>query len=153
GEPVWISGRAGEAMICGGCHEDRKQPTTVSLGQRTKLSQSAVSLRSTTARNQRLNTFPTAATEIIGVGWDTQLQPIFDNNCLACHGDDNAAHIDPYMIVDPVSGSTLSWTFNLSGDPLPPSMAAVAGGGAYSKSYFSLAGPDMEAVERGELLL
>jgi hypothetical protein len=148
-ESVWISGRAGETMICGGCHEDRAHPVPVSSVQRDRLLRAALPLMSTTPRSQRLNRTPASADAIVGVGWDSQLQPIFDNNCIACHDSRNVAGVKPYTIAYP-DGRQVIWTFDLSGGQLPPDMAAVAGG-TYSNSYFSLLGPDPAIVDREQL--
>ncbi len=78
-EPIWFSGRAGEAARCGGCHEDRTHPPVVSQAQLATLANSAVAMFGTTPRAQRLNTAPTTATQIVGVGWTTQVQPILDD--------------------------------------------------------------------------
>jgi hypothetical protein len=47
----------------------------------------------------------------------------------------------------------VTWTFDLRSGALPPNMAVAAGGGAYSKSYFSMAGPDMEAIAKAHLMI
>jgi cytochrome c553 len=52
-EPVWISGRGGEAMICGGCHEDRAHPVPVAQNQIAQLAGRATAMFGTTPRNQR----------------------------------------------------------------------------------------------------
>ncbi|HEX3758793.1 MAG TPA: hypothetical protein VHW23_08815 [Kofleriaceae bacterium] len=152
-EPVWISGRPGEARMCGGCHEDRTKTTNVTPGLLDTFAAGATALKFDVARGSRVHSLPSSPDQIIGVGWSTELQPIFDAKCVSCHGDDNKAGIAPYTITDP-SGvmPAVTWTFNLSGGALPASMAVVAGGGAFSKSYFSMAGPDMEAVEKNHLM-
>jgi len=151
-EPVWFSGRAGEARMCGGCHEDRTRTTNVSPGQLDTFALGATPMKGTVARSDRMNTNPRSAADIVGVGWDTQVQPILDAKCVSCHGNDNAAGIASYTIADPEGGAApVTWTFNLTGDALPADLGEAAGGGTYTKSYFSLAGPNMEAVERGNL--
>jgi hypothetical protein len=153
-EPVWFSGRAGEARMCGGCHEDRARTTTVTPGQLDTFALGAAQLFGTTPRAQRLNTAPATATDIVGIGWDTQVQPVLTARCVECHGDGNTAGIPPYTIIDPTGAmAPVTWTFNLSAGPLPADVAVAAGSGAYSKSYFSMAGPDMEAIERAHLMI
>ena len=152
-EPVWFSGRPGESRMCGGCHEDRTRTTNVTPGQLDTFAIGATPLMGGVARSARLNKTPAKATDIVGVGWDTQVQPIFDAKCVSCHGDTNTAGIAPYTITDPTSGMSVSWTFNLTGKPLPATLAVAAGGANYSSSYFSFAGPDMEAVEKAGLLI
>jgi hypothetical protein len=151
-EPVWFSGRPGEVRVCGGCHEDRSQPVTVTPAAITTFINASDSLFSTTPRGQRLRTNPASADQIVGVPWNTQVQPILDTNCIACHDAANTAGVQGYTIVDPVGGSTISVTLDLTGGPLPASLATVAGG-AFSRSYFSLAGPDIEAIERNNLMI
>jgi Hydrazine synthase alpha subunit middle domain len=153
-EPVWVSGRPGEARMCGGCHEDRTKTTTVSPGLLDTFAAGASKLMGTTPRASRLNTAPLAATDIVGVGWNTQLQALFDAKCITCHGDDNTARIAPYTITDTTGvNPPITWTFNLTGAALPATLGVAAGGGAYSKSYFSMAGPDMEAIEKNHLMI
>ena len=156
-EPVWVSGRPGEARMCGGCHEDRTKTTNVTPGLLDAFAAGATPLmatsKTTVARTDRQHKLPTTPDQIVGVGWSTELQPIFDAKCISCHGDDNKAGIAPYTITDP-SGvmAPVTWTFKLTGAALPASMAVIAGGGAFSASYFSMAGPDMEAVEKNHLM-
>lgn len=152
-ETVWFSGRGGEARVCGGCHESRTKTTVVAPGVLDAMALGATKLMADVARNSRLNNNPTSATAIVGVGWPTQVQPIFNAKCVGCHGDDNKAGIAPYTITDPKTMTSYTWTFNLSDGPLPPQLAVAAGGGAYSKSYFSMSGPNMEAVDKGDLMI
>jgi hypothetical protein len=152
-EPVWFSGRAGESRMCGGCHEDRTRTTNVTPGQLETFSLGAAQLFGTKPRAERLNTAPASPTDIVGVGWDTQVQPILNAKCIACHDERNTAGIAPYTVTDPKTGTSISWTFNLTGAPLPAAFAVAAGGGAYSSSYISMAGLDMEAVEKGNLMI
>jgi hypothetical protein len=153
-EPVWVSGRAGEARMCGGCHEDRTKTTNVTPGLLDTFAAGASLLMTTptgtVARSARINTAPVAPTDIVGVGWSTQLQPIFDAKCISCH-DGTASTANPsYTIINAATGQTVAtWVFNLKSDPLPASLAVFAGGATFSSSYFTMAGPDMEALERG----
>ncbi len=153
-EPVWISGRPGESRMCGGCHEDRTKTTNVTPGLLDTFAAGATKLMSDQPRSARLNAAPVNPTDIVGVAWDKQLQPIFDAKCVSCHGDDNKAGIAPYTITDPTGVMpAVTWTFNLSGGALPANLSVAAGGGAFSKSYFSVAGPDMEAIQRANLTI
>ncbi|HET7501759.1 MAG TPA: hypothetical protein VFK02_12165 [Kofleriaceae bacterium] len=153
-EPVWFSGRAGEARMCGGCHEDRTRTTNVQPGQLETFAKGASPLMGTVARNDRQNPTTTDSKSIVGVAWDKQLQTLFTTKCVACHGDDNKAGVASYTITDPTGVmAPVTWTFNLTGAPLPPELAVAAGMGAYSKSYFSMAGPDMEAIEKAHLMI
>jgi hypothetical protein len=153
-EPVWFSGRPGEARMCGGCHEDRTQTTNVTPGLIDTFAQGASQMFGTTPRAQRLNTNPLTATQVMGVGWSTQVQPIFTGSCVTgCHDANNSAGVPGYQIKDAQGNLLASWTLNLTGDPLPAALAVAAGGAAYSASYFSMAGPDMEAIEKNHLTI
>jgi hypothetical protein len=155
-EPVWFSGRAGESRLCGGCHEDRTRTTNVSPGLLDAFATGAVPLMGTTPRAQRLKLAPTSATQIVGVAWPTMVQPILTAKCVECHGNDNKAGIKPYTISDPTGAmAPMTWTFNLTGEDLPATAAVRSGPqyGTYSKSYFSMFGPDPEAIERGGLMI
>src|ERR1043165_6181340 len=62
----------------------------------------------------------------------------------ACGDSSNGRHL----------GQVLgTWTLNLTGDALPAALAVAAGGATYSASYFSMAGPDMEAIEKNHLAI
>lgn len=157
-EPVWFSGRAGESRICGGCHEDRTRTTPVSPGTLDTFVVGATNLMATVPRAQRLNNDPTPAApnEVVGVAWDKHVQPILTANCAmsGCHNATNDANVPSYIIRDTTGvNPDIEWFLDLSDGPLPASVAMAAGGGTYSKSYFSMAGPDMEALERGNLMV
>ena len=152
-EPVWFSGRPNESRVCGGCHENRTATTVINPGLTQAFAVGPALLKGDVPRDQRKYTGAIDAAKQTGIAWNTTLQPIFDAKCVSCHGDSNIAGIAPYTITDPVTGTSVSWTFNLSGGPLPAELAEAAGGAQYSKSYFTLAGPDMEAVERGNLMI
>lgn len=152
-EPVWFSGRPGEARMCGGCHEDRTRTTNVSPGLLDTFAAGAALFGDKT-RAQRVNAAPLTATDIVGVGWSNMVQSIFTSNCVTgCHDASNSANVPGYTIKD-ANGNVLgSWFLNLTGDPLPASLAVAAGGASYSASYFSMAGPDMEAIEKNNLTI
>jgi hypothetical protein len=153
-EPVWFSGRPGEARVCGGCHESRTATTIVPPGLLDTFATGSPLLFADKPRAARINTSPAAATDIVGVGWNTQVQPILTANCVTgCHDAGNSAKVDPYHIADEMGRPIADWFLNLTGDPLPANMAIAAGGATYSASYFSLAGPDMEAVEKNHLMI
>lgn len=154
-EPVWFSGRAGEARVCGGCHEDRARTTAVSPGVLDAFAIGATPMFGTTPRAQRVNP-PVigSANDIVGVPWDSLVQDIFDAKCISCH-DGVAGPANPsYTITDGTTGQLIAtWVFNLRSDPVPAALAVAAGGATYSASYFTMAGPDPEAVEKGNLVL
>ena len=150
-EPVWFSGRPNEARLCGGCHEDRTRTTNVSPGQLEAFAIGAVPMYGATARAQR-KSVDFSRDKIMGVAWDKALQPMFDAKCVSCHGDSNTAGIPPYTIMDPVTGQMISWTFNLSSTKVPMMVGGVDLG-EWPKSYVSMAGPDMEAIDEGNLVI
>ncbi|HEY0481545.1 MAG TPA: hypothetical protein VGD37_28710 [Kofleriaceae bacterium] len=153
-EPVWFSGRAGEARFCGGCHERRTQTTNVKPGVIDALVAADNKLMSDKPRSARLNNAPMSATQIVGVAWNKLLQPMFDANCVTgCHDANNSAGVAGYTIKDAMGATLGSWTLNLTGDPIPAALAVAAGGASYSASYFSMAGPDMEAIEKNHLTI
>ncbi|HEX8114460.1 MAG TPA: hypothetical protein VF516_42315 [Kofleriaceae bacterium] len=151
-EPVWISGRAGEARMCGGCHEDRTKTTNVTPGLLDTFANGATQLMPSVPRSARLNAAPANPTDIVGVAWDKHLQPIFDQSCVTgCHDANNSAGITGYSIVDAMGNKIADWHLDLSGTKVPAALGVVAGGGAFTASYFSMAGPDEEAIERNGL--
>jgi hypothetical protein len=150
-EPVWFSGRPGEARMCGGCHEDRTRTTNVSPGLLDTFAAGAANLYADKPRAQRINKTPTDATDIVGCGWDTLVQPILDTNCVGCHDATHNTNLGAYQIVDKTGAVIANWHLDLSGGALPTAMIAATGGATYSASYFSVAGPDMEAIEDNDL--
>ncbi|HEY0192599.1 MAG TPA: hypothetical protein VGC42_15880 [Kofleriaceae bacterium] len=154
-EPVWFSGRPGEARMCGGCHEDRTRTTTVTPGQIDTFAAGATDLMSKVARADRMNkTAPVKGTDVVGVPWNSLVQKVFDDHCIACHDGSKGAANPTYTVTDP-SGvmAPVEWTFNLRSDALPASLALLGGGGKFTASYFSMAGPDMEALEKAKLMI
>jgi hypothetical protein len=151
-EPVWFSGRPGENRFCGGCHENRTKTTVIDPGITDALAQGAtVFNKSNAVRSDRLSTTYTRD-QIVGVAWDKAIQPIFDNKCVSCHNGQPGAANPTYTLTDGVQ--TLSWTFDLRGGALPAEWAELGGGDAgFSASYFSVAGPDMEALEKGGFMV
>jgi hypothetical protein len=153
-ETVWFSGRPGEQRVCGGCHEDRTATTVVAPGVLDAFVLGATPLMGDTPRAARLNMAPAAAKDVVGVAWDKLVQPILTANCAGCHNGTPSAANPSYMIVDTTGvNPPIIWAFDLSDGPLPAAVAIAADKGTYSKSYFSMAGPDMEALERGHLMV
>jgi hypothetical protein len=157
-EPVWISGRPGEARMCGGCHEDRTKTTNVTPGLLDTFAAGATPLMATatttTARlaRQKLTLDPANPSGVVGVAWDKHVQPIFTQSCVTgCHDANNSAGVTGYQIQDSMGKVIADWHLDLSDTPTPAALAVVAGGGAFSASYFSFAGPDKEAIERNNL--
>lgn len=165
-EPVWFSGRKNESRVCGGCHEDRVKTTNVDPGQLDAFAIGATPMRGLVARGDRRSALSeladpdlidpstgAGAEKLVGMAWDKAIQPIFDAKCVSCHGDSNAAGLPPYTITDPVSGQSVQWTFNLSGTKKPLVVGGEDLAGEWPASYFSIAGPDMEAIDEGDLMI
>ncbi|MGE5184297.1 MAG: hypothetical protein ACM31C_19645, partial [Acidobacteriota bacterium] len=152
-EPVWFSARSGESRVCGGCHEDRAATTIIQPGQTQAAVIGPKDAMSLVPRAQRLDMTPAAPTDVVGVGWDNILQPMFTAKCVSCHDGTPSAANPTYTITDPTTNQVvLTWTFNLKGDP----MTINYGNGmmeTFSASYFTMAGPDMEAIEKGNLVI
>lgn len=153
-EGFWFSGRAGEARVCGGCHEDRARTTNVTPGLLDTFAIGATPMFGTTPRRMRANASPTTATDVVGVPWTTVVQGIFNTNCISCHNGVPGPANPSYTITDKTTGALIAtWTFDLTDNAVPAALSVASGGAAYSSSYFSMAGPDMEAIEKGNLLI
>ncbi|HZJ64333.1 MAG TPA: hypothetical protein VFD36_12510 [Kofleriaceae bacterium] len=154
-EGFWFSGRAGEARVCGGCHEDRARTTSVTPGLLDTFALGATPMFGTTPRAQRANlTPPATATDIIGVPWNKLVQDVFTNNCIDCHNGVAGPANPSYTVTDTTTGQLVAtWVFNLRGDPVPAALAVAAGGGSYSASYLTMAGLDPEALEKNHLMV
>lgn len=152
-EPVWFSGKAGEARVCEGCHGDRAKAHNINPGitQAFAVGPTAM-MQATTRANRRSTSFTRDA--IIGVPWNTSLQSIFDAKCVSCHdGSERADGANPsYTITDPETGLFTTWRFNLTGDEVTLSIGDISLEG-YTASYLSLVGPDPEAIERADLMI
>ncbi len=157
-EPVWVSSRPGEARVCGGCHENRATTTVINPGITQAAAIGPTKAMSDVPRAQRMSTdaelaSPTTAPDrLVGMAWNKALQPMFDSKCVTCHGDDNIAGIAPYVITDAMGNEVARWTFNLTGKDvtIDYGMGEMQ---TYSASYFTMAGPDMEAIEMGNLMI
>ena len=167
-ETVWFSGGRGESRVCGGCHENRASTTVIDPGITDAAAIGPTPMMGLTPRAQRQsaladlanpNLISTAAggkaaghEKLIGMAWDKAIQPILDAKCVSCHDANNTAGVAPYTITDPVTGTTATWTFNLSSQKI----SFVVGGedlaGEWPASYFSIAGPDMEAIQEANLV-
>lgn len=152
-EPVWVSGRKNEARVCGGCHEARDKATIIDPGQTDAFAVGPTPMYGLTPRAMR-KSMDFSRDKVMGVAWDTTVQKVFDNNnCLSCHDHNNAAGMQPYTITNPMTGESITWTFNLENTAVPAALAEFAGEGAFTASYFSIAGPDMEAIEKGDMMI
>jgi hypothetical protein len=151
-EPVWISGRAGESRVCGGCHEDRAATTVIDPGITQAAAIGPVEMYGSVPRAQRLSTTYTRDA-IMGVAWDKVLQPIFTAKCASCHNGVPGPANPSWTISDPTTGDNVTWTFDLTDRPAPPLSVGGVTLTTYSASYLSIAGPDMEEIEEGGLMM
>jgi hypothetical protein len=144
-EPIWISGRAGEQRVCGGCHENRTTTPQLQPGQTQAMLQGAVDLN--VPRAQRITPF-VAGTQnydfsygnMRGVPWDKAIQPIFDAKCVSCHDGDASKPGNPtYTVTDITTGTMQTFTFDLRGQQLNV-MVGEKMTGAYTASYISIMG-------------
>lgn len=164
-EPVWFSARKNEARVCGGCHENRTGTTNVDPGQLDAFAIGATPMRGLAARADRKSSDAVLANanliqadgsgfdQLMGMAWDKAIQPIFNAKCVSCHGPDNQAGLAPYTITDPATGESVSWTFDLSATKKPLVIGGEDLAGEWSASYFSIAGPDMEAIDENDLMV
>jgi hypothetical protein len=144
-EPVWIQGRAGEARVCGGCHESRTESIQITPGSSTLQALNAAPLDYPgTTKLQRMSTTYTAA-GVIGVPWDKALQPIFDAKCVQCH-DGSASAANPSYSITFGDGSMFKWTFDLTGRMVQVQIEESSY--SFSASHISLLGPSKLMEER-----
>jgi hypothetical protein len=165
-EPVWFSGRQNEQRVCGGCHEDRVKTTNINPGITQAFAFGPTPAMGLTPRAQRIssdaqltnaNTInPTTGAGsdlLVGMAWDKAIQSVFDAKCVSCHEGTPNAMNPTYTITDPVSGLMVSWTFDLRGIKKPLVIGGEDIAGEWTASYFSVAGPDMEAIEELNLMV
>jgi hypothetical protein len=136
-ESIWISGRAGEQRVCGGCHEDRAKQTSIAPGVQEALLRGAVDLD--TPRPMRLSTDYSYGA-IKGVPWDLAIQPTLTAKCAACHDGDASKPGNPsYTVMDRTTMTSQTFTFDLRGDKLAVTVGEKMSGD-FSASYISLMG-------------
>lgn len=164
-EPVWFSGRPNESRVCGGCHEDRVKTTVVDPGQLDAFAIGATPAMGNTPRAQRLASAAdlanpnliqangAGAEKLVGMAWDVAIQPVFDAKCVSCHNGTPGPANPSYTIMDPVTGESVTWTFDLRGTKTPLMIGGMDLAGEWTASYFSIAGPDMEAIDEGNLVV
>ncbi|MFT3700696.1 MAG: hypothetical protein QM831_46555 [Kofleriaceae bacterium] len=175
-EPVWFSARAGESRVCGGCHEDRAATTVIDPGITQAHAVGPIDALGMVPRDQRVTAAAdqtnanlitanlTGIEKLRDVAWGSadpttggtgSVQKIFDDHCVSCHGADNKANIPGYTITDAMGNVVSTWTFNLSSAPVTVNYGTADGDTpeTYSASYFTMAGPDMEAIEKNNLMI
>jgi hypothetical protein len=150
-EPVWFSARSGESRVCGGCHENRATSTIIN-GMTQAANVGPADAMSLVPRANRLNANPSVPTDLVGIGWDKTLQPMFDAKCISCHDGTPSAANPTYTLTDPATNTTTSWTFNLTSTPVVVKDESGTPY-TYSSSYLSMAGPDMEAIAKMNLVV
>jgi hypothetical protein len=153
-EDIWFSGRAGESRTCGGCHENRTAPSSITPGETIAASLGPVNLDSprpsrvsTTAyvldANGNLPAGTNAANPgdngIRGLPWDLAIQPILDKHCISCHDGSTGAQNPSYTVTDMTSGTMQTFTFDLRGQKLNVMVGAKMTGD-FTASYLSLMG-------------
>lgn len=165
-EPVWFSGRANEARVCGGCHESRVGTTIVDPGQTDAFAIGPTPAMGLTPRGQRLTAMADFTRDdvidagtgaghekIVGVAWDKLVQPVFNAKCISCH-DGSASNANPEYTITTADGSeSVTWRFDLRDVKKPLVIDGEDLAGEWSASYFSIAGPDMEALEKGDFIV
>ncbi len=141
-EPIWIQGRAGEARVCGGCHEDRTKAIQIAPGSSALQALGAAAFDYQGLTRQQRQTTTYTADKVMGVPWDKALQPIFDAHCVDCHDGTAGAANPSYTIVDVTDMTSFSFTFNLMGTPVQVN-EGTDGMYTYTASHVALMGPDM----------
>ena len=152
-EPVWFSGRPGESRVCGGCHESRSETVTINPGITDAFAIGATPMYGDVARVDRKSMTDHSRDKIMGVAWDTVVQPMFDAKCISCHNGTPGPANPSYTVTDPALGTSVTWTFDLRGNAVPPAFVELGGDSHFTMSYLSMAGLDMEAIEMGDLMI
>ena len=145
-EPIWIQGRAGEARVCGGCHEDRTKTISIAPGSSTLQAMGAVAMDYVGLTRQQRTSTDFTADKIMGVPWDKALQPIFDAHCIDCHDGSAGAANPSYTITDMTDMTTFAHTFDLTATPETINAGEMVY--TYSASYISIMGPQMAFEEK-----
>jgi hypothetical protein len=144
-EPVWVSGRKGESLLCNGCHEDRARAAVIQPGLTEALAAGPTDLRSDLSRTERKSE-DYSMNAVIGVPWDKALQPIFDK-CIGCHdGDASKPGNKTFTITDTASGESFTWTFDLRGTVVEYEFGEELMG-SYSASHLSLLAGEMVRMQ------
>ncbi len=153
-EDIWFSGRAGESRFCGGCHENRTVPSTITPGETAAAALGPINLD--TPRPERVSTsayvlaggvLPAGTNAanpgdngIRGVPWDLAIQPILDAKCATCHNGDASQSYNPsYTVTDMTSGTSQTFVFDLRGQKLNVTVGERMTGD-FTASYLSLMG-------------
>jgi hypothetical protein len=152
-ENVWFSARAGESRFCGGCHEDRTGSTVIDPGLTDAIAAGPTTFVAASKPRADRKSDDYSRDAIVGVNWDGPVQKIFNDKCISCHNGTPGPANPSYTITNPETGEALTWTFDLRGDAMPAEWVELAGDEHFTRSYFSIVGPDMEAINDGDLML
>jgi hypothetical protein len=150
-EDIWISGRAGEQRFCGGCHENRTAPSSITPGVQDNVLRGAVNLDVPRVDRVSKTAYQLGTTGALppgpiagdngvrGVPWDLAIQPILDAKCVSCH-DGTAGPANPqYTVTDMTSGTSQNFIFDLRGQKLDVTVGERMTGD-FTASYISLLG-------------
>ena len=140
-EPLWIQGRAGEARVCGGCHEDRTKVITIPPGSSTLQAVGAAAFDYAGKVRSERKSLDFSAEKVMGVPWTTALQPIFDAKCVACHDGTAGAANPSYTVTDITDMTTFSFTFDLTSKLVSVNTGEMMY--TYTASHVALLGPSM----------
>jgi hypothetical protein len=136
-EDIWISGRPGEQRFCGGCHENRTAPSSITQGIQDNVLHGAVNLD--VPRAQRVST-DYSYDNVRGVPWDLAIQPILDAKCVSCHNGDATKSYNPsYTVTDMTSGTSQTFVFDLRGTKVDVTVGERMTSD-FTSSYLSLMG-------------
>lgn len=150
-QPVWFSVAKGESRVCGGCHESRTDTTVINPGITMAAAVGPAKMYGNTPRAQRMSA-DFSRDKIMGVPWDTSVQSMFDAKCVSCHNGQPGPANPSYTISDATTGTSVSWTFDLRGQAVNIGVGDLLITG-YSASYISMAGLDMEAIEKANVMV
>jgi len=145
-EPLWIQGRAGEARVCGGCHEDRTKPIQLTPGSSLLQAINAAPLDYAGKMRQERKTTDFSYAKVMGVPWTTALQPIYDAKCASCHDGSKGAANPSYSLMDLTDMVQFDWTFDLTGREVKLAFGEMQY--TYSASHISMLGPSMALREK-----
>lgn len=163
-EPIWMQGGPGEARVCGGCHENRKESIMVKPGGAAVQALGAARLdyEGITRQERKATDLANLTADTIrGVPWQTRaptattgenlgIQAIFDRACVDCH-DGSAGTANPsYSIMDLTDGTTFTFTFDLRANPITLDFGEMTY--TFTTSYVSLVGLG-KALEEANIMV
>lgn len=159
-----MQGGPGEARVCGGCHENRKESIQLQPGSSALQALGAARLDYEGITRQERKATDLAnltADKIRGVPWQTRpptattgenlgIQAIFDRACVDCH-DGSAGTANPsYSIMDLTDGTTFTFTFDLRPNPITLDFGEMTY--TFTTSYVSLVGLG-KALEEANIMV